>query len=255
MNTTSVISFFWTAFCALAMCLQTKALSGLPLEFGALEGFVFAGTIAGYNVISRIHWRSVGGALAFLPAAWFWWQLPLSIQLASVGAALFWGIYQGLPGRWGLRDWLLLKPIAVAAAWASVCVLLPFPPWPVWAIAIVFLEKGMFVFALAICYDLIDRAPDKQLGFRTLASTLGTKKSLVLFYFSLFLSGLLATIALLTETYSPEAFLAIVFVLFLSAWLPPWQLRRFGAKQWQKLTVDALMFLQSLLVLLCSVYL
>ncbi|MEZ4919699.1 MAG: hypothetical protein R2792_11420 [Saprospiraceae bacterium] len=248
MNILPIISFFWTACCAVAMVIQTKVLAGQGLEFGVLEGFVFFGTIVGYNAPSQTKWRRWAGILLFFPALYCWWFLPFLIKAGSVAAAILWGLYLGFPGHLGFRDGPWLKPIAVSLAWAFVSVLLPFPEWPILTVSLVFLEKAFFVFALAIGYDLIDRFVDKKLGFQTLAGQLGPKGSFRLLAWMLIFSSVLAAVSFFNGIYNIRELAAVYSTLLLSAVLIPWQLNQFGSRQWQKLSIDALMFLQSALV-------
>jgi 4-hydroxybenzoate polyprenyltransferase len=245
-----IMLFFWTACCAVLMVVQTRAMAGTGLAPDWLLGFVFCGTVFAYNARVPTLWRKAGALVFTVPLLYCFWRLTLPLQCSILAPGLLWGVYLGLPGRLGLRDRPWLIPFAVSLAWGFVTVWLPLPAndWLSWAG--VFLGRAAFVFGLALGYDLIDRGEDRTQGLRTLAGEMGVQSTLRVANIAFAFSGLMGLahfgLSLPLFRLLPVLWLTLLF----SAWLIRWQLERFGPRQWQKITIDAMLVLQAAGVIL-----
>ena len=246
---------FFIGICAVAMVLQTKAVFGLPLEPGILEGFIFGGTIFGYHFTHpERHFRVIAfgagaaGALCFVA-----WARSFHLVLIAAFPVLFWLAYYGFrrPGnRVGLRTWAQAKPLTVATAWAWVTVLLPLPT-DMWVLAIpVFLTRAAFVYALALAYDFSDMDYDRLKGLSTLAQSMEASSNFSLINWALVLSGVFVALGYFTGVYTSSHVMLICLSLGFSAWFIHFILKKSAWHAFHKTLIDALLPFQSLLILL-----
>lgn len=239
---------------ALAMVAQTRFVLGLPLSLSYLDAFIFGGALFGYHC-THADWRyrAVAWGSGFLGAICFlFWVKSWAAFMIAVVPVFFWLAYYGFrrPGQAGLRRVLLAKPLTVALAWAWVTVLLPLPAdiwlqaWPM------FLVRAVFIFALALAYDLSDISYDHSAGFTTLASTLAPKGTMLLICIGLGVAALFVGIGWATGFYRDSNALALLLSLLFSAWWLHFLLKKSAWHAWHKVLIDALMLFQCCLVLL-----
>lgn len=177
------------------------------IEFGSIdEGvafFVFASTITSYNLLRYwkrkeipasdagwllSHKRSLilVNALASLAILFFGAALQkesLFLLIPSFLATLFYNMpFQSGRQSLRLRNIAGIKIFLVAAVWSSVTVLLPLTelqseiqgdPW------ITFLQRFLFIFAIAIPFEIRDMSLDK-IHMRTIPQSLGIRNSKIL---------------------------------------------------------------------------
>ena len=237
---------------------QTRLLIGQPLAPGWVDGFVFGGTVFGYYCTHPLRWyRRIAWAMGILGGICFLipvYRMPelIGSQLIVLTPVLFWLAYYGFqrPGNAGLRNRLLAKPVTIALTWAWVTVLLPTPftLWP--TLLFLLLGRAVFIFALALAYDLSDADYDLKHGLKTLTITLGFGKSVALIYKSLVLAGLCVCLNVYLNIYDVPKAAGLALSLGFSAWWLRYLLRKQEWEAWQKPLIDGLMVLQFLLVLL-----
>ncbi len=259
-NLLPIFRLFWVACCAVALVMQTRLLLGLPLQPGWLDGFVFGGTVFGY------HWTHpdkryrllawgfglLGGICFLIPLL----DNPQEIRVHSISLApvLFWLAYYGFqwPGKAGLRNILVAKPITVALTWAWVTVLLP-TPYTQWSgLLYLLLGRAAFIFSLALAYDLSDEAYDQRHGLKTLTGRLGFEKSFVLINGSFALAALCVWANVVYDVYDIHLAAGLFISLLVCAVVLRFLLQKPSWESLQKPLIDALMVLQLLLVLLFS---
>ena len=246
---------FWIGICAVAMLWQTCLLVGDALPSGWLAGFVFGGTVFGYNFSASParRWPAWGlglaGAICFL-------KLPVIQQGLALAPALIWWLYydRRRAGRFGLRQFPAIKPVAIALAWTWVTVSLPLPPTQWTGTTALFVGRAAFIFALALAYDLCDQAYDRRHGLMTMVLQLGPRQSLRLIDAALVLSALCVCLNVVLRVYAWPVALALLFSLLIAR-----QVIRYLAPQrqwgdWRKVGVDGLMVVQLVLVWLALIY-
>ncbi len=232
------------------MLLQTALLLGSSLPSAWLLGFVGAATVFGYQLEGRPALRGPAWALGVCAAVCFFY-LPPGRQLSVVLPAVVWLLYYDRyrPGLGtGLRRFPLLKPLAIALAWAGVTVLLPLPPehWP--PAALLFLGRSAFIFALALAYDLCDQPDDQRAGLDTLVLRLGPTRSRRLIYAAFGAAAACALAQFGLRIYTCQATLALLVSLALSAVLIRPFTEQLAWGGWRKTWIDSLMFVQFVFV-------
>lgn len=236
----------WIAVCATAMLEQSRLLQGMSISLSWLEVFVFCGTILGYHFAHSDKLFRATAWLMAVPAALGYWYAPLPWWIL-LAPALGWLAYYGFEktGKTGLRSMIWAKPLTVALAWAWVTVILPLYPEGPAAYGFMFLERALFIFALALAYDLSDAEYDRAQGFDTLALTMGKYRTLGLIHLSLLASGIIA----LMQGYTTSHSMAIALALILGALWLQWLLSRPSWYAWHKPMIDGVMVLEFLGVL------
>jgi 4-hydroxybenzoate polyprenyltransferase len=248
---TAILRMCWIGICALSMLALTRLRFEMDQTPGWLDGFVWAGMVFGYHFTSRLRWqRTLAWAIGL---GGFYCYLRLNWQMEGMVLIplLIWGAYYGWqkPGNAGWRSRPFLKPLAIAVAWAWVTVLLPLPPDDWLKAVFMFGARAGFVFALALAYDLHDRAYDLQHGLKTLAAQLDAYRTLRLGDLGMAVSGICAVLHCLLNPCFHIGTLAVLLSLGGSAWLIRWLFRQDWLEPWRKALIDALMPFQWLLAL------
>lgn len=239
----------WIACCALALVAQTRLLLGIPLTFSWLDGFIFGGTVFGYHFAHPvIPYRYLAWGLGIAGGICLWMAGPSDwgARLVLLAPVLCWLAYYGVLGLGakGLRRHIFAKPLTIALSWAWVTVLLP-APVPFWPkLALLFLGRASFIFALAVAYDLVDLERDQARGFSTLAGRLGFRRAFAVMYWSLGLSALCVGMNGALGVYSPPHATGLFISLAISAWWLQYLLPKKAGGYWQKPLIDGLMVLQ-----------
>ncbi len=245
----------WIGFCAVAMLAQTRVVLGMPLAPGWIDGYVFGSTIFAYGFTHPDRRRSVAawlagalGGLCFL-TPFFRSGTVVSWQWAALIPLALWLCYYGLqrPGKAGLRGVPAAKPVVVSLTWAVVTVLMPLPPERWTEAFFVFAGRSLFIFALALAYDLSDIAYDRRHGLATLAGNLGARKTFRLTDGAFLISSLCYSANCFLHIFSPGITAALVSSLLFSAWWLRYAVGRTDYGDWQKVLIDALMPAQFLL--------
>jgi 4-hydroxybenzoate polyprenyltransferase len=239
---------------AVAMLHQSGLLISGAWASGYLSGFVGGGTIFGYycshpNVFLRRFAWLAGGAGLF---GWYEWINQGGSIWMSFLPLLIWLLYYGFqrPGHAGLRQVALAKPLLVAFAWGWVTVVLPAASAPLIIVGWMLAERAAFILALALAYDWVDRTYDRHDGLDTLARRLEIKRFVQTLRFAWLLSAISAVKLFLIGIYSFSNLTALLISLMLSAIWVPLVLEKKQWFAWQKHLIDAMMLLQTALVLL-----
>jgi 4-hydroxybenzoate polyprenyltransferase len=214
-------SNLWIACCALAMVLQTNILFTGVLQITPLAYLVFFSTLFIYALhrivgISKVHefiedferyqvitefrnhivvyavLAAIGGAISF-----YFISLSAKVALVIPGIISLAYVLPFLKGKKRLRDFDHIKIYLIAVVWAFVSVLLPaiemerLGSLNIWLVA---LEKGIFIFAITLPFDVRDLKVDAHANVRTIPAIIGKKKSKLLSLILLFFCFLLVII-------------------------------------------------------------
>ena len=254
MTLRSILHLLLIGCAAVALLQQSAWLLLGAWASGYLSGFVGGGTIFGYYCshpnlfLRRFAWLAGGVGLY----GWYGWINHGGSIWMSFLPLLIWLLYYGFqrPGHAGLRQVAVAKPFLVAFAWAWVTVVLPAnsAPWAAtgWMLA----ERSTFILALALAYDWVDRAYDRQDGLDTLARRLEIKRFIQILRLSWLASAVCAVKLYFMDIYSPFILAALLVSLVFSACWVPVVLEKKPWVEWQKHLIDAMMLLQTALVLL-----
>jgi 4-hydroxybenzoate polyprenyltransferase len=265
---------FFIALCALAMAMQVCHLRYFSVAGSPLLIFIFSATFFIYNIhkfitlylkkeiienqrFAKVKYfdapLSILTFIAFLLCFDTYLMLGSDIKAFILYIAIFSLLYV-LPVFKGkrLRDLPYLKIFIITGVWVSVCVALPAlalgKAW--WTTdAVIALEKGYFIFALVLPFDMRDRAWDAHSGVKTIPLSMDTEKTKKLAYFSLILSFLMALVLVLAKNYSFWTLfkigISLIFTYFIIKKTDDTQDDYFYMFE-----VDGMMILQSLIVIL-----
>lgn len=238
---------FWIALGALALCAQTQVILGQPFAWNPLLGFVFCGTwllyalhrivgilrltdfleVERYRVIARFRNHIIMYAfIAGIGTIWYFFQLPLQVQITAVLPSLF-SLSYVLPvfGRKRrLRDFNQIKIYLVAFTWAWVTVALPLVYWGEeigTAAFLMFLERALFVFAITLPFDIRDLQVDGHTEVETVPATIGVQQSIRLAIGLLLVSLVLVVVNYTLNFYDAGVLLALIIALVLTIGLLP----------------------------------
>jgi 4-hydroxybenzoate polyprenyltransferase len=160
--------------------------------------------------------------LVFLSVAGFAVSVLLAKREVLFGLApiailtLFYSIpvYRNKRAIFRLRGIPYLKIFMISFTWSAATILLPvieteqhFPPWH---IALMLIERFIFVFAITIPFDTRDMEFDKAAGLKTIPLLLGEKRSMTLAYFCLIIFTALSAFH---YSYLKEPFIVIALVI------------------------------------------
>jgi len=205
-----VYGSWWVALCAAALGMLTwHDLSGswwnLPMAF-----FILGGTLVIYNLnmlsglaelrqrgthSERHHWcmqneqlmtttLGIGitmavGSVWFLNSAIWLFMVPLSI----IAAAYVLPLLRTQNDRTRLREVGLWKIFLIAVVWSGMTVILPavhlygldqFSDLSSWQLAV---ERGIFILAITLPFDIRDLVNDAKKGVRTIPSVIGWQRT------------------------------------------------------------------------------
>jgi 4-hydroxybenzoate polyprenyltransferase len=202
-----VFSNVYIALAGLLLTRQTYLQLGLAPGW-LLPVFVFASTLFIYTLdriseisgdedvvepSSRHRWvRRHGESLAWvavasvcvsgtivcsLPIRTWWVLVPLALASLAYSLPLAWG----RRGPYRLKDVAGLKIFLIAIVWAGATALLPaivsLGEVAPWEIAVVTIERALYVFALTIPFDIRDLERDRAADIQTLPMYLGVESA------------------------------------------------------------------------------
>jgi 4-hydroxybenzoate polyprenyltransferase len=201
-----LFSSIFISICAVAFCMETNILLGLPFNNISFYCFVFGATLAQYNLhylvksiavkdSHRLAWSQrhkqlhlvllVAGILLIL-FSFFSFHLKHFIILASLGGISFLYSFPFLPfgEKKRIKDYGLLKILTITFLWTVVTVWFPVNSMPFdnnlfW---LVFVKRFVFMFVLCLLFDMRDIEIDRQENINTLGVKLGLRKSYLLSY-------------------------------------------------------------------------
>ena len=201
-----LFSSIFIALCAVAFCMETNILLGLPFNSFSFYCFVFGATLAQYNLhylvktvavknSQRLAWSqrnksmhflllvAAGGLILF---SFFSFHLKHFIILAGLGGIGFLYSFPFLPfgKKKRIKDYGLLKIMTITFLWTLVTVWFPVNSMPFEPnlFLFVFVKRFVFMFVLCLLFDIRDIEIDRQEKIHTLAVMLGKKRSYFLSY-------------------------------------------------------------------------
>lgn len=188
---------FFTAVCALALCLGAERLmlGHIPDFFSPLHALIVGSTLFEYNVHHIFSLRALGAGVSFplirrhvfvcifgaVLCALALPFLPLSVLIACATLGVLSLAYSTplLPFRYKrrLKDFGLLKIHMLTGVWVAVGTILPALYWQIpWQVYwIEMLVRSLLIFPLCIAFDIRDIESDRLSGIHTLPNSLGLK--------------------------------------------------------------------------------
>jgi 4-hydroxybenzoate polyprenyltransferase len=189
------------ASCAVAFCMETNILLGLPLNHFSFYCFVFGATLVQYNLhylvktiavkdSVRLAWSQRNKTVHFILLAlgiililfsFFSFHLKHFIVLLCLGCVAFLYSFPFLPfgKKRRIKDYGFLKIITLALLWTLVTVWFPVNsmPYDPYLFLFVFAKRFVFMFVLCLLFDVRDIEIDSKEKINTLAVMIGTKKA------------------------------------------------------------------------------
>lgn len=197
----TLFSSLYIAVCAVALCIETNLLLHLPLNIFSFYCFVFGATLAQYNLhylvkktavkdSQRFTWSVknkslhrvlMGTGIGLILFSFLSFRLHHFIILAILGAIAFVYTFPVIPigKKKRIKDYGFLKIVTLALLWTLVTVWFPVNSFPFEKniFAFVFVKRFVFMFVLCLLFDIRDIEIDTKENIRTLAVSLGKKKS------------------------------------------------------------------------------
>jgi 4-hydroxybenzoate polyprenyltransferase len=211
-----LFSSIFIACCAVAFCMETNILLGLPLSSVNFYIFVFAATITQYNFhylikttaalgSDRLQWSMhnrishfiflVGGIVLLIYSV-FSFHFYHFFVLLCLGIISFLYSFPFLPfeKRKRIKDFGVLKITTLALLWTLITVWFPINGlnYDTGLFIFIFIKRFVFMFILCLLFDMRDIEVDSTEEIKTLAVVLGKKKSYRLAYWLLLVFILLA---------------------------------------------------------------
>jgi 4-hydroxybenzoate polyprenyltransferase len=189
------------ASCAVAFCVETNILLGLPLNHFSFYCFVFGATLVQYNLhylvktiavkdSVRLAWSQRNKTIHFILLAlgiiliifsFFSFHLKHFIVLLCLGCVAFLYSFPFLPfgKKRRIKDYGFLKIITLALLWTLVTVWFPVNnmPYDPYLFLFVFVKRFVFMFVLCLLFDVRDIEIDSKEKINTLAVMIGKRKA------------------------------------------------------------------------------
>ncbi len=233
-------SSLWIGACAAALVTFTYDVTGSGIGLDAYVGFVFCGTLVLYAIhrltgIKRVKvfeyhgrfavirkYRShiiIYGLIGAVGACYFLIHLPMNIiwWLILPGVISFMYVVPlGKQKRW--RDYALVKIFLVSSVWSTLTGLIPFVHTGLVdysSATLLFFERALFIFAIAIPFDIRDMYVDDSSGLKTLPQVIGIRRSKILALILLCISAALTFLLIYLHIYDQRLICPylIVFVV------------------------------------------
>lgn len=235
-------SHIWIATAALLMCMQTDVLLSRDFENIDLYAFVATGTLAIYAIHRLVALDVIAvdikgrfkalstlkqqvllyAILAAIAAAYFFLQLSFSLQLLLfipnlLALAYVMPIWNGKR----LRDFPFIKIFLIAIAWAWITVIAPLHQVSIsnWSLALMFVERALFIFAITLPFDIRDLEMDHKASVSTIPGTWGVGRSKQLAFASLLAMLMCACFNYYIGLYAATSLLALSLSAFSTAFL------------------------------------
>ena len=264
----------FVAGCAVAFCMETNILLGLPLNNFSFYCFVFGATIVQYNLhylvkkvaakdSARLRWSQrnknihvvllIAGSVLILFSL-FSFHLEHFFILFVLGCVSFLYSFPFLPfaKKRRIKDYGFLKITTLALLWTLVTVWFPVSghAYDTGLFIFVFIKRLLFMFILCLLFDMRDIEVDNSENIKTLAVVLGHKKSYTLSYLLLFVFVLLS---IAQYFYFPQMRFLIPMIISAAATLVTIEITKRSNSDFVYLAgIDGMMLLQAMLVYLFS---
>jgi 4-hydroxybenzoate polyprenyltransferase len=198
-------SSIFISLCAVALCIETNLLLGIPLQNWGFYVFVACSTLLQYNLHyfiktkktpsdPRTHWSCnhttthkvlIVLGLAGVIAGLFSFSFQHLIVVGILGAltVLYSFPFLPFPVKKRLKDFGLLKITVLTLTWTIITVWLPVAEsgWDL-SIWLIFIRRFLFMGALCLAFDIRDAYYDGQAGIGTIPVAIGLKKSYRIIY-------------------------------------------------------------------------
>ncbi len=262
------------SLCAVALCMETNVLLGLPLNHFSFYCFVFGATLAQYNLHylvktvaiknsqrqawsqnkKQIHFILLVVGSTLILFSFFSFHLKHFITLGCLGAISFLYSFPFLPfkRKKRIKDYGFLKIMTITLLWTLVTVWFPVNLMPVanklfW---LIFLKRFIFMFVLCLLFDVRDIDIDRSDNINTLAVMLGKKSSYFLSYTLLLLFVILSFVQ---NFYLPQnGFLIAILISAAATFLTIELTKKTNSDYIFLAGIDGMMLLQAFLVFLFS---
>jgi len=183
--------------------LETFLISNTPINFNYL-GLVFCSTLLTYSVhrivgLRKLEEQFIQGRFkiirqykshivfytiaSFMGSIYFLFQLPLTLLLLLIIPAIISGLYT-IPifsNNKRLRDFDFIKIILIALTWAAVALTGimndPITATGMLIMALLFIEKFLYIFAITLPFDIRDSTIDNHLDVKTFPAIWGHAKT------------------------------------------------------------------------------
>ena len=264
----------FVAGCAVAFCMETNILLGVPLNNFSFYCFVFGATIVQYNLhylvkkvaakdSARLRWSQrnknihvillIAGSVLILFSL-FSFHLEHFFILFVLGCVSFLYSFPFLPfaKKRRIKDYGFLKITTLALLWTLVTVWFPVSghAYDTGLFIFVFIKRLLFMFILCLLFDMRDIEVDNSENIKTLAVVLGHKKSYTLSYLLLFVFVLLC---IAQYFYFPQMRFLIPMIISAAATLVTIEITKRSNSDFVYLAgIDGMMLLQAMLVYLFS---
>jgi 4-hydroxybenzoate polyprenyltransferase len=264
----------FVAGCAVAFCMETNILLGVPLNNFSFYCFVFGATIVQYNLhyivkkvaakdSARLRWSQrnknihlillIAGSFLILFSL-FSFHLEHFFILFVLGCVSFLYSFPLLPfaKKKRIKDYGFLKITTLALLWTLVTVWFPVSghTYDTGLFIFVFIKRLLFMFILCLLFDMRDIEVDNSENIKTLAVVLGHKKSYNLSYLLLLVFVLLSVAQYF---YLPQIQFLIPMLISSVATLITIEITKKSNSDFVYLAgIDGMMLLQAVLVYLFS---
>ena len=269
-----LFSSIFIASCAVAFCMETNIVLGVPFNHFSFYCFVFGATLAQYNLhyiakkvavknSERLTWSLdnknihiilllVGAALILF--SFFSFHLKHYAILIFLGGIAFLYSFPFLPfgKRKRIKDYGFLKIITLSLLWTLVTVWFPVNNIDVATpiFILVFVKRFIFMFILCLLFDMRDIEIDSNEKINTLAVILGRKKSYFLAYVLLIVFLILSFVQY--QYFPQSAFLTAMLISAIATFFTIEITKKSNSDFVYLAGIDGMMLLQAVLVYLFS---
>jgi 4-hydroxybenzoate polyprenyltransferase len=267
-----LFSSIFISLCAVALCIETNILLGLPFNSFSFYCFVFGATLAQYNLhyfaktvavtgSQRQAWSQnkkqlhllllIAGVIMVL-VSFFSFHLKHFLILACLGAISFLYSFPFLPfsNKRKIKDFGFWKIMTITLLWTLVTVWFPVNTMPVAdeLFLLIFLKRFVFMFVLCLLFDIRDMEVDSKDNINTLAVTLGREKS---YFLSCILLIVFIILCVVQYFYLPQLNILIAMVISVIATFITIEVTKKTNSDYIFLAgIDGMMLLQAALIFL-----
>ena len=266
-------SNIWMAFCALCLCSQTQLLLHGDIALTPVVLCTTCGVFVIYGLhrwvgLSRLktgepnskflviyrlrYWIAGTTGLGVIGLAISITQMSLTLlSLFSVPGIVALAYVVPIKNGKRLRDMGLVKIFALTLTWAWLTTVVPAleqQESPKLALAWMFIERLLFLFAIAMAFDMRDINIDQHYEVKTLPQYFGLDKSKVAACFSLIGMVAFASINAIRGTYSLCQLSALCASAFGTAWLIA-NIHKDSTEYYYSGLIDGMLPLQLLLII------
>lgn len=265
-----LFSSLFIGCCAVAFCMETNILLGLPWNNVKFYIFVFAATLTQYSFhylikssavagSDRLQWSMHNRMLHFIFLiigvvllinslfSFYFYHFFIILCLGIVALLYSFPLLPFAKGK-RIKDFGSLKFITLSLLWTLVTVWFPVDSMPYEAglYAIVFVKRFLFMMVLCLLFDMRDVEIDRSENINTPAVVLGLEKS---YKFSYLLLALFIVMSIIQYLYYPH--LGFLLAMVCSAAATYWVIgitKKYHNDVVYLAGVDGMMLLQFLLV-------